>query len=818
MQLNPLMRRLLWFAAPVVAAGACVMPGRVATTVAAQRPHAARPYKPGQVMVLTKPGASIDPVVSALHARAWNPVAYNRDLYLLKTGSPDVPGLVRAARRLGAVRSACPNWIYATASVKPVTSNDPFAGRQWYLQQAKVPQANGIIIGQRDSRGALPTTLAVLDTGVDGSNPDLQGRMLLGGRFDDNGAGGVSSFTADDVGHGTAVAGVAAAITNNGIGIASPCWDGVSILPVKINTPTDPQEITAAASAAGIGFAAAQGANVINCSYGRPAPPDFTNADEFAEFQAINNAINQGILVVASAGNDSDRPANSIVALRVPAYFDPVLSVGATLSTGVIAPYSNSGFVPGTLPFDSLDLVAPGGNPGPGSPIKGEKIFTTTLSNSFPFFAPFGEYSSIFDQEGANGSSFATALVSGIASALIADRVVEGLPNNVNKKNYLELVLKSTATAPGGVPTAEYGYGMVNMDAAIKAASPWIDTVNPPNGGSTPNQAETLVFNLHDRTIPLPAVLPDALSFEARRNTDAAGNGGDDISGFVTPGVAPGLNTYQPDYAPDPRPFWNFGTNRVNVRLFITPQDPGNPYFGTTVERRSLVGLGQPGPLNNPIPPRDYQFNVNSVTVQAGLQMISIPYVLLAGSNPADPKDTWSQLFFLSPLKPIFARWVTEANRYAVFNPQGAPQDAEANLTTNSLQTNPNAKPRGVGFWARIPQTTQLSLAGVTDTTITSFAIQLQPGYTMIGDPYLAQIKWSSLQVNYQGQTMSLSQAIAAGLIDPAIWSWNGTRYISNVPPGGELLPFEARWVRAFRPLTLIIPKGAALPGAIQGP
>lgn len=811
---NPLMRRLLWFAGPALVAGAWLAARSPGTNPAAKAPVAKKVvrYKPGHVLVRMAKGHGIAPVARALRATSWNPVAYTNGLYCVKADpGADVPAMVRAASAMSGVVKACPNWVNRSATVKPVYSNDPFVNRQWYLRRAKVQEAHGIIIGQRDERGPLPTgvILAIVDTGIDPSNPDLGPRLLPGGRFDEDGVP-IGSGTNDDNGHGTAVAGVAAAITNNNVGIASPCWEGVGILPVKVNTPGTPDEITAAASAAGIGFATAQGADVINLSYGREDPdsPD-------PEGPEILNAVQLGAVVIASAGNTSARP-NLVEAVQYPARNDNAIAVGSTLSTGVVAPYSNGG--------TALDLVAPGGNP-PLPPMQGpqtifsETVFTTTRLQEPPFFSAFGEYNTIFEQDGDQGSSVSSALVSGITAALIADRVVEGLGKTIDRVNYLRLVLQSTATNPRGAYSTDYGFGEVNMEAAIKASSPWIDTINPINQSSTPNRAEAFVFNLVDRTLPLPTVPADLMSFDAQRNPDTNGIGGEDITGLVIPGVAPGTNTYQPNYAPDPRALWNFaGSNRLNVRLLITPQNPGDPSFGTTFARRSLVGPGAPGPLNNPVPSRDYSFFVQPVTIQAGLRMISIPYELLAGSNPADPKNTIQQLFSLGAVPPVFARWVTPANIYAIYNPVGAPQDAEANLTTNTLLTVPNAKPRGVAFWARVPQTTQLSIAGLTDVATNTFAIRLDPGYTMIGDPYLQPVRWSAVQVNYQGETMSLTQAVARGLMDPTIWRWDGTRYISEIPPGGELRPFEGRWVRAFRPVTLLIPRGVSFQNGVQGP
>ena len=67
------------------------------------------------------------------------------------------------------------------------------------------------------------------------------------------------------------------------------------------------------------------------------------------------------------------------------------------------------------------------------------------------------------------------------------------------------------------------------------------------------------------------------------------------------------------------------------------------------------------------------------------------------------------------------------------------------------------------------------------------------------------------MQVQFQGQTMPLNAAIDRGLIDRTLWTWNGRQYVGAAPPQGQILPFDAAWVHAFVPLTLILPRQAPL-------
>jgi len=80
-----------------------------------------------------------------------------------------------------------------------------------------------------------------------------------------------------------------------------------------------------------------------------------------------------------------------------------------------------------------------------------------------------------------------------------------------------------------------------------------------------------------------------------------------------------------------------------------------------------------------------------------------------------------------------------------------------------------------------------------------------------VGDPFTTPVSWTAVQVQFQGQTMPLHAAIDRGLISGTIFSWNGTKYVGASPPQGQILPFDAVWVHAFQPVTLILPRQAPL-------
>lgn len=203
----------------------------------------------------------------------------------------------------------------ATASATRLPT-DPRWPRQWGMRKIRAPQAWDTTVGRSSA------VLAVIDTGVDRYHPDLRGRVLPGWDFHNNDAN-----PADDYGHGTAVAGVAAAAGNNGVGIAGVCWN-CRILPVKVlnaNGSGSHSNI-----AAGIVWAVKHGADVINLSI---AGPSSTAAME----NAIAFARRRGVVLVGAAGNEGSTRK------YFPAAHPGVLSVAATDSNDRLYGWSNRG-------------------------------------------------------------------------------------------------------------------------------------------------------------------------------------------------------------------------------------------------------------------------------------------------------------------------------------------------------------------------------------------------------------------------------------------------------------------------------------------
>jgi thermitase len=278
--------------------------------------------------------------------------------------------------------------------------NDAYYGSEWHLQTINAPIAWNTSVG-------TGVTVAILDSGIDATHPDLVGQLVPGWNFYDN-----NSNTADVYGHGTLVAGVVAALGNNGLGVAGVAW-GARLMPVRV---TDTSGIgTLSAFANGLTYAADHGARVANLSF-----PVQSSASTQAAAQYF---VNKGGIVFNSAGNyaalDSTPASNALV------------SVSATANTDVLASWSSYG------PY--VDVSAPGVG-----------IWTTSLG---------GGYSAV------SGTSFSSPLSAGVAALMMS-------ANPSLAPSQIVSLLETSAVDLGAAGyDDDYGYGRVNAAAAVIAAA-----------------------------------------------------------------------------------------------------------------------------------------------------------------------------------------------------------------------------------------------------------------------------------------------------------------------------------------------------------
>jgi thermitase len=253
-----------------------------------------------------------------------------------KASKPSVKQVAKkrpAAKAKPPVKRAAPQ--SRVVPLEPAAPNDPLFSRSWSLSKTNAPAAWNV------TTGAAETVVAILDTGIDLSHPDLQGSFVQG--YDVVNRDGDPS---DDHGHGTMVAGIVAARANNGLGGVGAC-SSCSLMAVKVIGANGSG--SAADIADGIRWAADHGASVINMSFVLSGPDD-------GVAQAIAFAQERGVLVVAAAGNAGTAD------ITFPAAHSGVLSVAGTDPSDARYDWSSfGGWVRLAAPGCSVTTAAGGG-------------------------------------------------------------------------------------------------------------------------------------------------------------------------------------------------------------------------------------------------------------------------------------------------------------------------------------------------------------------------------------------------------------------------------------------------------------------------
>jgi serine protease len=409
--------------------------------------------------------------------------------------------------------------------------NDTNYNLQWHYPSINLPQAWDITTGSPN------VIVAVIDTGVLLNHPDLQGQLVPGYDFiadnanSGDGQNGIDSNPNDpgDGGgvttssfHGTHVSGTIAAASNNNLGVAGVAW-GVKIMPcraVGINGGLRYDIEQCVRFAAGLsndsGTLPAQRADIINLSLG--GPTNTTTAPA-----AYRDARNQGVIVVAAAGNDASN------ALFAPAAYNGVVSVSATNINRQLASYSNFG--------STIDVAAPGGASGD---LNGDGFFDGVLSTG-------GDDSGngiAFTYRFAAGTSMAAPHMAGVAA------LMKSVYPDMTPQAFDTMLANGELTDDAGTAGRDnsFGYGIINAQKAVQAAvnvgAPAPPTPPPPapavlqvsptslNFGASLSNLQINIANAGEAALDITAVTNDSGGWltVSPATVDATGVGSYDVS------------------------------------------------------------------------------------------------------------------------------------------------------------------------------------------------------------------------------------------------------------------------------------------------
>ncbi len=330
------------------------------------------------------------------------------------------------------------------------TPNDPFYDRQWALAKIDAEAAWKVSTGSN-------VIIAVIDSGVDLDHPELEERVLEGYDFVNE-----DTEADDDYGHGTLVAGVAAAAAHNERGIAGLAWNA-QILPVKV-LDNQGQGVSSNLTCA-LYWAADEGADVINISIISFGP-------SFGMQSAINYAANEGALVFSASGNLYEQ-GNPVT---YPAALDNVVAVGATDRDDAHAWFSSAGTF--------VDIAAPG------------------VSIYSPFPPTHEEYRSV------NGTSLATPHVVGLAALILS--AAPGL----SSEEVAAVIQQSAVDLGDASKDDKFGHGRIDASAAMSltiSSLPvqlLLPSVNSPSPTVTPTATPSPTADSTPEPSPTPSPTP----------------------------------------------------------------------------------------------------------------------------------------------------------------------------------------------------------------------------------------------------------------------------------------------------------------------
>jgi len=371
-------------------------------------------------------------------------------------------------RRL--VRWAQPNWIW---HFKPLatTPNDTYFSKQWHLTQINAQYA-----WDTETASGKDVRIAIVDTGVDLTHPDLNVLTNLGKDYIGNlkGAPNTSGNGSDHEGvpHGTACAGLAAAKTNNGMGVSASCW-GCPIIPIRLISDSWKEYAGAGATLEALKYAVDNGAWVVSNSWGAQdtdrygnctSVPADNNSSQGVDYGRNNGRNGKGTIFLWAAGN-SHCNTNQNSFLKD----NDFLTISALGQSGALESYSNYG--------TEIDISAGAGNNT--TDIQGNNYgYACSAYGCLGSLDNNGDYTS-----GMNGTSAATPVAAGAVALMLAanpDLTFSGAMNCIkssarkpsNNCSEGAWTMQNDEHIEGGSKEHSpcYGFGIVDANAMVVGA------------------------------------------------------------------------------------------------------------------------------------------------------------------------------------------------------------------------------------------------------------------------------------------------------------------------------------------------------------
>jgi len=346
-----------------------------------------------QIIVKFKKNVCFENQVNIHRKNKCTLIYHNKDLdFQVLHSKKKINDLIKRYSELTEVEYAEPDYTFKAS----YTPNDPFFPYQYGPQKVQAPDAWDVTT----SNGNIK--IAIVDTGIQLNHPELSIKLWPGYNFVDG-----NLVPNDGNGHGTHVAGIAAALTENGLGIAGMA-PSASIIPVRALDNSGNGLLSNIANA--ITYSTNAGAKVINLSLG-------STQSSITLENAVNYAWSQGVVVIAAAGNEASSTPT------YPAAYQNVIAVASTDSNDQKSDFSNFG--------TWVDVAAPGST-----------ILSTYIGSYYAYLS---------------GTSMAAPHVSGLAALLAAQG-----KTNLQIRN----TIQSTCDVVPGTGLY-WTYGRINANRAV---------------------------------------------------------------------------------------------------------------------------------------------------------------------------------------------------------------------------------------------------------------------------------------------------------------------------------------------------------------
>ena len=560
--------------------------------------------------------------------------------------------------------------------------------------------------------------VAILDTGINLNHPDLAGKVVAQKSF-------VSNTVEDGNGHGTHVAGILAADTNNSIGVAGTC-PGCQLIIGKVLDDTGTG--TTSNATAGITWAADQGAKVINMSLGTTEPQTIPLYQ-----QAVNYAMSKGAVVVSAAGNDGTTQ------FSYPAAVNGVISVAGTDNDNKKASWSDYG--------TWVDVAAPGQDIASTGPTHSFQL----QPNNYNFSSPYYYLS---------GTSMSTPYVSGVA-ALIASTPYGTTPQAISNR------LFATADKIAGTGTY-WQYGLVD---AAKAVGPAPTLTKAPQ----PTLITPTLYCVGGNAQPPCATIPPSGGVYSNPSSAVGGGGGSNPSVSTNPSGAPISASVSLPVSPSisgTPPIGGPNTSApicTNLNQIINKLPSAQNVNGTKVHIKCHSGKGGGDNDNNPTPNSNNGWLSKFFTLLLKL-LLQLLHLCTSQPNTGSPSISPSPSLSLSPGAPVSS------------NPSvNSPSPTVGGATKPTIGT---ASPAPSSAPSAAPSTNSMVPAGIPGSWKIIFDDEFNGTSldTSKWAPY-----WFSNGANQNNTTMETSNvSVSGGTLNLAVTSSTGSIVSTNPTAGGH--------------------------------